>query len=246
MSAKAQPVKRDEVTLPSPPILRFSPTAWAKLLYFRDRGPVEVGGFGICLADHLLCVEEFATVRQEVTAASVHFDDHAVGDFFDAQVDLGPAPQQFARLWLHTHPGDSPNPSGVDEQTFCRVFGRCDWAVMFVLAQGGATYARLRFNVGPGGQVQIPVHVDYSRPFGATDRAAWSAEYDANIHPSSVSSTGNYRLLAADWQDDLDCIVPYDWLDGLDEMDPADRRFVAEELSADGPGLFESEVSDGS
>ena len=29
------------------PILRFSPTAWAKLLFLRDYGPTEVGGFGI-------------------------------------------------------------------------------------------------------------------------------------------------------------------------------------------------------
>ncbi len=29
------------------PRLRFSPTAWAKLLFVRDRGPTEVGGFGI-------------------------------------------------------------------------------------------------------------------------------------------------------------------------------------------------------
>ena len=27
--------------------LRFSPTAWAKLLYLRDFGRTEVGGFGI-------------------------------------------------------------------------------------------------------------------------------------------------------------------------------------------------------
>jgi len=32
---------------PRRPKLRFSPTAWAKLLFLRDRGPTEVGGFGI-------------------------------------------------------------------------------------------------------------------------------------------------------------------------------------------------------
>ena len=29
------------------PVLRFSPTAWAKLLFLRDYGETEVGGFGI-------------------------------------------------------------------------------------------------------------------------------------------------------------------------------------------------------
>ena len=38
-----------------------------------------------------------------------------------------------------------------DEETFARVFGRTDWAVMFILARQGQSYARLRFHVGPGG-----------------------------------------------------------------------------------------------
>ena len=28
------------------PTLRFTPTAWAKLLFLGDRGPTEIGGFG--------------------------------------------------------------------------------------------------------------------------------------------------------------------------------------------------------
>ena len=68
-----------------------------------------------------------------------------------------------------------------DEETFARVFGRTDWAVMFILARGGQSYARLRFHVGPGGDVDLPVHVDYSRPFPASNHAAWQEEYLANV-----------------------------------------------------------------
>jgi len=82
--------------------LRFSPTAWAKLLYFRDKSDNEVGGFGITELDDLLFVKEFFTVKQEVTAVSVKFDDEAVADFFEDQVDLGRKPEQFARIWLHS------------------------------------------------------------------------------------------------------------------------------------------------
>ena len=60
--------------------LRFSPTAWAKLLYFRDKSDNEVGGFGISDPDDLLFVKEFVTVKQEVTVVSVKFDDEAAGD----------------------------------------------------------------------------------------------------------------------------------------------------------------------
>ena len=163
-------------------MLRFSPTAWAKLLYLRDLGDTEVGGFGITPADDLLLVEDVRLVRQTCTGVSVAFDDAAVADFFDHEVDRGLRLEQFARLWLHTHPGDWPEPSSTDEDTFWRVFGRTDWAVMFVLARGGQTYARLRFHVGPGGEMTIPVSVDYRRPFPASDQEAWKEEYLANVH----------------------------------------------------------------
>lgn len=90
----------------SQPVLRFSPTAWAKLHFFCHRGDTEIGGFGVTRADDLLVVEEFLTVKQETSAGSVVFDDAAVADFFDAQVDAGRRPEQFARVWLHSHPGD--------------------------------------------------------------------------------------------------------------------------------------------
>ncbi|MEQ8788680.1 MAG: hypothetical protein RIC55_20385 [Pirellulaceae bacterium] len=162
-------------------MLRFSPTAWAKLIFLRDCGDTEVGGFGVSAKDDPLLVEDVRLVRQNCTAVSVEFDDEAVADFFDEQVDLGRRPEQFARLWLHTHPGDSARPSGVDEKTFARCFGRSDWAVMFILAEEGETYARLRFNVGPGGSIVIPVEIDFERPFAAADHDSWTEEYCAHV-----------------------------------------------------------------
>ena len=44
--------------------LRFSPTAWAKLIYLRDCGQTEVGGFAISAADDLMLVEDVQMVRQ--------------------------------------------------------------------------------------------------------------------------------------------------------------------------------------
>src|SRR5438105_5385931 len=148
----------------SPTMLRFSPTAWAKLLFLRDAGETEIGGFGIAPADDLLFVEDVQLVKQTCTWVTADFDDESVADLFDNQVDEGRKPEQFFRLFMHTHPGDSPQPSGTDEETFARVFGRCDWAVMFILARGGKCYARLRYNVGPGVDVELPVDVDYGCP----------------------------------------------------------------------------------
>ena len=163
------------------PALRLSPTAWAKLLFLRDAGETEVGGFGISAADDLLYVENVQLVRQTCDVASVAFDDESVADYFDRQVDAGRTPSRVGRIWLHTHPGSSPEPSATDEETFARVFGRTDWAVLFILARGGKAYARLQFHVGPGGSILLPVEVDYRRPFAASDHAAWSEEYFANV-----------------------------------------------------------------
>jgi proteasome lid subunit RPN8/RPN11 len=161
--------------------LRFSPFAWAKLLRLRDRGPTEVGGFGISAPDDLLLVEDFCLVKQQCSEVTVQLDDGSVADYFDRQVDRGLAPEQFARVWIHTHPGDSPYPSSTDEATFARCFGQSDWAVMFILARGGQTYARLRFSAGPGGALVIPVEIDFRQPSRGADFAAWDAEYDQSV-----------------------------------------------------------------
>lgn len=163
------------------PTLRFTPTAWAKLRFLRDAGDTEIGGFGVTATGDLLLVEDFALVTQTCTPVTVEFDDEAVADYFDAQVDAGRRPEEFARIWIHTHPGNSAQPSHTDEATFSRVFGRADWAVMFILARGGQTYARLRFNVGPGGEVSIPFDFEFSRPFKGSDFERWHEEYLANV-----------------------------------------------------------------
>jgi proteasome lid subunit RPN8/RPN11 len=233
--------RREQIELPPAPVLRFSPTAWAKLLYFRDHGETEIGGFGISAADDLLLMEDFVTVKQDVTVASVSFDDEAVANFFEDQVDAGRKPEQFARVWLHTHPGNSPQPSATDEETFRRVFGKCQWAVMFIVASGGKSYARLQFGVGPGGQVVIPVEVDYSHPFGPSNQDAWEAEYNSNIITSATELFfGGYQGFDPLETGLADCSVPNDWLEELEAMEPAERQMIMDEL-ATRPDLWEEE-----
>jgi proteasome lid subunit RPN8/RPN11 len=225
------------------PMLRFSPTAWAKLLFMRDMTGNEVGGFGITQANDLLFVTDFALVKQKVTCVSVSFDDESVANFFEDQVQGGRKPQQFARLWLHSHPGDSPEPSMTDEATFARVFGSCDWSVMCIVAQDGSTFARLRFNAGPGGEITIPVYVDYGCEFEATNFDLWVQQYKTNVIvdeifkeviksekaiPQKQSSSdllvgknsGSFSLLSSD-----------DLIAEIDRMDPIEREIFMEELA---------------
>ena len=216
---------------PPQPILRFTPTAWAKLLFFRDRGTTEIGGFAITQPDDLLCVVDFVTVKQEVSVASVSFDDEAVADFFETQVDAGRRPEQFARIWLHTHPGNSPEPSFTDEETFHRVFGKCEWALMFVLARNGKTSARLRFNVGPKGQILVPVQVTYTDPFPATDHEAWEAEYQTNIKGRKEDSIFGGEAVADLAGEFYDYSYPQTLIEELETMEPDERKLVLDELA---------------
>ena len=172
--------------------------AWLKLRLFLHSDHVEVGFFGISSKDDQLYIEDLAVPRQYVTSVSVAFDDAAVADHFDTCADAGIPPARCGRIWIHTHPGSSPMPSTVDEETFSRVFGTCDWAVMAIVARDGSTYARLCFNAGPGGAVIIPIEVDWERlpedllaSEGKLDQliSGWMDEYGKAIHPlqSSIS-----------------------------------------------------------
>ena len=230
----------------SSPVLRFSPTAWAKLVFFRDYGETEISGFGISDPQDLLYIQDFQTIRQEATVASIALNDEAIADFFDAQVDVGRKPEEFFRVWVHSHPGASPQPSSTDEQTFHRVFGKADWAIMSIIAQDGKTYARLEFNTGPGGRVLIPVAVDYSLPFGPSDQQAWKDEYETNIKVASLTRglVFDDEVLVDSTEPDLnEYSLPQDILEQLEEMSPAERRAVLDDLSAR-PDLWgeESEV----
>jgi proteasome lid subunit RPN8/RPN11 len=226
------------------PILRFSPTAWAKLLYFRDKSENEIGGFGITEGDDLLFITDFVTIKQEVTPVTVKFDDEAVADLFETHVDLGRKPEQFARVWLHTHPSDFAEPSVTDEETFLRVFGNCQWAVMCILAKDNQMYTRIRFNIGPGCQIRIPVEIDYIHDFGPSEAEKWSVEYDANVQPGSFGFFSNNRNTDDSAMTDLDdYALPREFVNELENMEPTERQFVLNEL-VERPDLWNEEQED--
>jgi len=184
-------------------------------LFLRDRGRTEVGGFGISALEDLLLIEDITLVKQLCSSVTVEFDDAAVADHFDDYVDLGYTPERFARIWIHTHPGDSASPSSTDEKTLARCFGGSDWAIMFILAQGGETYARLALNAGPGGDLMLPVEIDFSLPFRGSAEAEWEQEYltavteDCIFEPRPAEQRQQTRVLGSIG---LDANLDDDWL----------------------------------
>ena len=247
---------------PGHPELTFSLQAWLKLQYLCHQGPTEVGAFGISHSDRLLSVEDLVLVRQHCSEVSVEFEDEAVADFFDEQIDDGRRPDQFGRIWLHTHPGDSPHPSSLDEETFNRAFGRCDWAVMFILARGGETFCRLCVNTAPSPpgtgtsasrlslNSSIPVRVNYGT-FSDSDLLlpveTWREEYEDNVLiDTDVSSVLDPRIVGERGARLIDAGSLLD-TDGrsvrLDELSDADWDLVLADDALDRSGAAGSEAA---
>jgi proteasome lid subunit RPN8/RPN11 len=237
------------------PALVFSPVAWLKLMFFLHAGETEVGGFGISAANDLLYVQDFVTVKQRTSYVTVTFADDAVADHFDACVDAGLPPARFARIWCHTHPGSSPKPSGTDEHTFERVFGSCDWSIMFIVSRTGETYARLAFNAGSGGEILLPVIVDWAAwpqvlqalPNADDLYRQWAGEFNENVQPIpdraiTLGGADGFDLLYLDDPAgpadlcDLDEVALKDWAEaaGLDHRDLNSLVHSAMRAEADG------------
>ena len=180
-------------------------------------------------------ITDIAVVKQTVTVASVSFDDDAVADFFEDQVETGRKPEQFARIWLHTHPGCSSKPSGTDEATFQRVFGSCDWSIMAIVAQDNSSYARLRFSTGPGGEMEIPIGIGYHCEFDATDFDLWQQQYLTNVVEEellTLSGKTHKRSPNLFGNDEMhNNLTSLDLLLEIDSMDPAERQYFMEELA---------------
>lgn len=194
--------------------LRLTPYAWSKLLFLRDVGPTEVGAFAESNPNDLLLIQDVHLIKQQTSPVTVAFDDGAVADYFDARVDQGQRPEEFGRIWVHTHPGHSAEPSSTDEATFARCFGPSDWAVMFILACGGQTYARLRFRAGPGGELLLPVEITYEHSFQGSNAEVWYEEYQRCVEqlpafqpverpfwPEVESHNKMMQLARAEWEE---------------------------------------------
>ena len=207
--------------------LRLTPYAWLKWQFMCHRGATEVAGFGLSAAHDPLYLEDILVIGQHASPATVAFEDVAVADLFDEMVDQGVPPNRFARVWLHSHPGSSVTPSAVDEATFARVFGACDWAVMGILSRAGNTYARLQNNVGPGCSQELPVVVDWQSwpqylAHASFDSHAmkWLQEYEQHVKPITCSYP---ELLDEEPTEDLtDTIRPdlLTWSDFLEYSSP--------------------------
>ena len=85
-----------------------------------------------------------------------------------------------------------------------------------------------------------PAGVDYGEEFGPSDHEGWDAEYTAHVRPLdwlSEPPAGKDKPAAGDL---ADAVLPYDFLQEFENMDPAQRQIILDEL-AERPELWDEE-----
>lgn len=170
--------------------LTMSVPAWLKWQWLCHRGGIEATAYGIPKADDPLYVDDLYVPPQQGTYATTETDEGAMSDFALEMLDRFPDgnAEGVGRLWFHTHPAMSANPSGTDEKTFASDFGK-SWAVMAILSKLDDKYARIRVQNPAVVEKVIPIVVDWKGFAGdaanlavlATRMGAWPAEYEARI-----------------------------------------------------------------
>jgi len=167
--------------------LMFSGSAMAKLLWCRDKGGTEIAGFGISSKEDPLYIKEFCLVKQDASVAYVEMDDDGLVEFIEKMDDRGLDPCEYLRIWIHTHPGSSPSPSGKDEETFRTEFSNCNWSVMAILARGNQFYARIKMN-----EINFAVDIEHEVNWSdmkseLLDVTAWETEFEECVKTTSYS-----------------------------------------------------------
>ncbi len=163
-----------------------------KLKYWIDMSDGEFGGMGVCAnPDDLKSITDFCLIPQKAGWGHNDFDDGAMADYFVRMAKKGLQPKQFARIWFHTHPGNSsypPSPSGDDDNTFVKAFGQCDWAAMLILNKGYASILEIQ---GGKGTIQYweAVFKFWEKPLPKKQQG-WKDEFDLCVRDEPRKGAG--------------------------------------------------------
>lgn len=189
--------------------LVFSQTAWCKLLVWTKLGHTEMTCWGISSADDPLFIEDIRMVRHYATTVGVEMDDIELALYTqDLLEQEGVLADNSRRIWIHTHPGDSPEPTHTDEKSFDELSAKVDWAVMMILSRGNKYYARLRVSTSvrlheQSGQGQIytdtRLDVDIQKWGGHNRKYTTLAEFEPEWYYEYVESGGKVGMDFQGW-----------------------------------------------
>ncbi len=164
--------------------------AWLKYRSMCRGVDTEMAMMGISAEDDPFFIEDFVVLQQEASAAYVEFTDEAIADFVEDMADRRNIPTwRFFRVWAHTHPGNSPHPSGTDHDTLGRVWARAPWAIMLIMARDFSLFAKLRVNCLEG---PVPFHL----------------EKELKVEPLGIDALKEDLLIpATQWRNELKTLV---------------------------------------
>lgn len=222
-----------------PNSLRFTPTAWAKLIYLRDRASVQVGAWGVSHAQDLLLIEDLRLVPQTSSQLEVILPEAPSLD--DQPNGGGDSLQRTGRIWIQLHPEASSQPTVFDERTFERALGSADWGVLCIVARHETPNARLTFLIGPRASCPLAVGLQFGEPFAATNEAAWEWEFQENVTVQSsyrapAPSIGSVPPGITSWHSEEE------WESHLQHAQRASRPL--EGLEGSEPGNSEADTAD--
>jgi hypothetical protein len=184
---------------------RFTPYAWQKLLYMLYKGDTEIGGFGILDEEDPSLINDFQLVKQKCSMCTVDMDSDGLADYLNEMVDNNIPPAQCFRVWIHTHPGDSPSPSRQDWTTFQELMDGHVWFAMLIIAQNQSTFGHIGFSAGPGGSCDVNLSIDWSVPTEEADFELWENEYKKYVKkekftPSTFKTKFQENYEQIDWE----------------------------------------------
>lgn len=128
----------------------------------------EIAGIAVChpddpfyLLDLVLCEGVYSSAYCDVEA-----DDLA--RCMEKAMSLG-YPVETHTGWFHTHPFNSPKPSGTDETTFNKIFGQRDIITQIILCKTNEYYAATSLAAGQSGhrirlENEVYIHYDHKKP----------------------------------------------------------------------------------
>lgn len=174
----------------SNPTLTLTPFAWFQWHYFRDLVDTEIGGFALTETEDPLLVTRLCLVAQQCDYVTCELLGDEKGGTLDHLDHWTSAPHnlvagQCTRIWWHTHPKMSANPSGTDEATFRELFSSAPWGIMMILSKTDDVYARLSVSTPTPHQLKLDVSVNWLIPPMVEPQEAinWQAQVKELVRP---------------------------------------------------------------
>lgn len=165
--------------------VKVNPQVWNKLMFWahNEKG-LEVSGMGVVASQHLsegnIEVSDIHMLPQANSSVYTEMDDEAMNKYYEECYAKEMAIGEFGCVWLHTHPGNSCQPSSTDETTFKDTFKRHPWALMLILGQSGDMYGRIKSNF-PRIEQEVDVVVDWTQWEDNVSPHNWAKDYDENV-----------------------------------------------------------------